>query len=835
MDGWESKLPTALAVLSYMEEQALGPANARTMLEIREAAQAYMPAPYEPGLFVPGDVPNVVHRISQCVTHAAMRFDGSATCYYQVYPTLTAPQLAGEIEAAKAMRNAVYGGGGDCRPCVTKGCPFAGLWQPGPDDTDSIFPAGPKCCGSCTGSRKDGRCMDLAHGQRCRQKAWLGVPLDTILNASWLAETSPAMLNEIYQTVKGTTRLDNKYGAQGMHVVLTVQRRGTACVCVFALEADEAYQGERHSPWLGDIWTVIMDGETLTVAKLRAKLAFLYCYKRLLDVAKLNIPTNYVQAWQDAREAIGATWDGGQMTSLPSFTIVVGARGRLMATIEHSEWEVFKEERPTGTLAVFTKDQLERRGAGVTTTEGLCIRCFDRDGQELDLTNHEVLAQDRFPLGLHYMSVHAPRGSDCQGAPTGSGSALPKSGPKPKAPPPILAPPGLAPESLRNEDSVAQPSVITDADQASTAGSDPWTVIGQPVEPPHATQLPTTDGATLTPSHQSKLDAIDEQLTMVVNRRNGTVDPVEQAELDRTAAELHQDREHAKQNKNFEREDPKWAHCQVCSKEWKLSDLPDGGQELLGRVVDAFGVPLNGLCCPCCGRYVVDGRLPAALGECRQMDLEWAHCQMCSREWKLPDPPNGICPCGSEVTDGRLPAATHPTDIWAGVANQPTLPFHMRDLVSAAMGKAMCAIARHEVKVYAVYKRPTKPARMVVPINHLRACLACMRRGRVPECSDEELIAWYESQCNSADTKAHHGVPRYERVVLDVATMQPRNEESRRFLQTPGMVCLAVREKSGSDRRERHLDPPFNPRGTCSGITPAWHAGDPGFDPTGNW
>lgn len=296
--AWGEASPTAKVVIGYMAEHALGQVNAKSVDQIGDVAALWANANGIDEGYTKTMVPSVLHKLSQGVAHAALRREGCPRCFY-VHDDFR-QRLADELRLAGdagAVLKPPH------RPCVTPGCPYAGTWEP-PVEVDSRcppadFPAGAKCCGSCTGVRRDGRPMAAAHGPRCERVPWLGVPdLDTQA-PTWLAITSPSQLNDEVNRAYGTARLvQNELPARAAGVSMEFFYR---CELHDGVPANHCQITMTKSEGMGQ-WEVCMSGPTRAIARLRAQLAFLHCYKTLLEVAGKGQPVDYIATWLSTAE-----------------------------------------------------------------------------------------------------------------------------------------------------------------------------------------------------------------------------------------------------------------------------------------------------------------------------------------------------------------------------------------------------------------------------------------------------------------------------------------------------------------------------------------------------
>lgn len=298
-DAWGDVLVTAKAVTGYMLDHAFGLESAKTSEEIIIEAALWANVNGLGGGFKKADVPSVLHKLAQGVGHAALRFQCCSTRFY-VHADFC-QRFNEEREAAGATHFPDIPLKSYPKPCVTRGCPYVGVWEPvTTDDLKTTFPEGPKCCGSCTGVHSDGRKMAVAHGMRCGRTPWLGVPNVDEKKTAWLVTTSPAQLNEELQSAFGTARLvENDLRARVSGVSLewafqTEQESGKAGkvvhICHVTVTKAEG-QGQ---------WYVQMAGPTRSMAKMRATMAFLHCYARLLTLANEGQPIDYMDAWETA-------------------------------------------------------------------------------------------------------------------------------------------------------------------------------------------------------------------------------------------------------------------------------------------------------------------------------------------------------------------------------------------------------------------------------------------------------------------------------------------------------------------------------------------------------
>lgn len=294
--AWGQLVGTAKAVIGYMIEHALGLVQAKTVEQITVGAAAWAVDNDLAGGYKKTDVPCILHKLTQGVAHAALRMDNGPIRFY--VHTDYRQRLDEESEAAEAVHVQAFVSKPPPKPCVTRGCPYAGTWDssaPADDGCKSkaTFPEGPKCCGSCTGVLPDGRMMAAAHGCRCERLSWLGVPNIDPNNQTWLAITSPSRLNEELQKAFGTARLvENELPARvsGVSLEWSFEQRSDVHICQVSMAKDEG-RGQ---------WIVRMSGPTRAVAKLRAQMAFLHCYARLLEVARDGPPVNYTRVWEIA-------------------------------------------------------------------------------------------------------------------------------------------------------------------------------------------------------------------------------------------------------------------------------------------------------------------------------------------------------------------------------------------------------------------------------------------------------------------------------------------------------------------------------------------------------
>jgi len=161
------------------------------------------------------------------------------------------------------------------------------------------YPAGPKCCGSCTGISAR-RTMNLSHGDQCGRVPWLGLPAIDTTRTDWVNFRDPVPLNETLNRSFGSARLvqtELRFNVDGVHMEVQAScfhmKNGvTRSKCTVVIRKDNG-DGE---------WSITMEGPTRAVAKLRASLGFLHCYKKLLEVAGRGPPVNYVHVWAQESE-----------------------------------------------------------------------------------------------------------------------------------------------------------------------------------------------------------------------------------------------------------------------------------------------------------------------------------------------------------------------------------------------------------------------------------------------------------------------------------------------------------------------------------------------------
>lgn len=336
--AWGETLVTAEVVLGYMVEHALGLVHAKTAEQITVGAATWA------NLRFAGDfkkeVPGVLHRLVQGVACAALRMEGCEMHFY--VHTDYCQRLHEERKEADAAHFQAMVPKSLPKPCVTRGCPYAGTWEPsmsgaGGGRSEAVFPDGPKCCGSCTGVHPRGRSMAVAHGVHCERVPWLGVPVIDTKTSTWLAITSPATLNEVVQKASGTARLvDKELQARvaGVSIEWTVriEHKAGAAVNICQLTVTKS-EGQGH-------WRVQMAGPTHAMAKLRATMAFLYCYARLLEVAREGKPADYGDVWVDSFMELTHAEEPCQKDEAPHDAVQgVAMALELASEREHPDWD----------------------------------------------------------------------------------------------------------------------------------------------------------------------------------------------------------------------------------------------------------------------------------------------------------------------------------------------------------------------------------------------------------------------------------------------------------------------------------------------------------------
>jgi len=325
--AWGEDLSTASAVIAYMAQNTVGLANAMSAREIADGAMAWDGVngvcPISQGCDI-RKVASVLHKLSQGVAHAAVRRVGGAMGFYvhsDSYRRLlderaeadaleTTQQQPQQGQQAAAPRPRL-------KPCITQGCPYAGGWEPPLLQEGGLrpcghhqefgstteFPEGPKCCGSCTGHRHDGRPMEVAHGSRCERTPWLGQPnIDTAVS-TWLGMLVPSQLNDVLNQAYGTARLvqsDLDGRLEGVTIHWSCPTKWVDGMAVIQCQL-EVTKGEG----LGQ-WVITMPGPNRAIAKLRAQISFLHCYKVLLNAAQLGRPVDYIATWLTAAEGLAA-------------------------------------------------------------------------------------------------------------------------------------------------------------------------------------------------------------------------------------------------------------------------------------------------------------------------------------------------------------------------------------------------------------------------------------------------------------------------------------------------------------------------------------------------
>lgn len=308
---WGDAHSTARAVVGYMAQDAVGLANAKTTSEIATGATAWVRTadlPERDRTFLRENfnckqVDGVMHKLSQCVSHAALRSTNQTRRFYvhlDAEARLEAERTQyaqAEAEMVTTRQNAVPVE--PRKPCVTQGCPYAGGWEPPEGVPTATYPEGPKCCGSCTGVRIDGRPMQNSHGDSCHRQAWLGEPNVNTDAPGWFLITDASKLNEVLMSSYGTARLIERELAHrhaGVKLWWDVQEvpasGPTAAYWRARLEVTKD-QGQGS-------WTVEMCSKNRSVAKIRAQLAWLHCYKLMLDAAACGSPCDYIDLWVTA-------------------------------------------------------------------------------------------------------------------------------------------------------------------------------------------------------------------------------------------------------------------------------------------------------------------------------------------------------------------------------------------------------------------------------------------------------------------------------------------------------------------------------------------------------
>lgn len=297
--AWGDELLTAEAVLGYMSEKAIGVQNAKLADDISEGATLWANMHGPVGSRVAPSVPRVLHCLAQGAACSSLRVVGSSPRFYLHHDYTL--RLRVEREAAENLAASLAGPRVMYPPCLTAGCPYLGTRDQLPS-VDSVFPRGPKCCGSCTGKRRDGQPMALAHGSCCERQPWLGVPEIDTRSTEWLSLMSASQLNEELNKAKGTVSLvqkDINSRVAGVSIEWATHDRQystTVHYCRATLRKDEGH-GQ---------WTVCMSGPTKSIAKLRATMAVLHCYKTLLEAAEKNKPVDYDLEWLAAESELNS-------------------------------------------------------------------------------------------------------------------------------------------------------------------------------------------------------------------------------------------------------------------------------------------------------------------------------------------------------------------------------------------------------------------------------------------------------------------------------------------------------------------------------------------------
>lgn len=312
-EAWGDDFITASAVIHYLRENAVGFANAKTsdVVAAGVLASSYFSGSCQ-GLmlkYYPKKIPSVLHKLSQGVAHGAVRRSGESIRFFlhtdaddrlEEERGLDASIAGGRASAGTSTTEGVPGL--RLKPCVTDACPFAGTWEPPPDDNDrATFPVGPKCCGSCTGTRKDGRPMQSSHGVRCGRTPWLGIPAIDLKDMDWLGITNTSQLNEELNRAFGTARLvqhdiDDKCEGVVMHTAFPNRVEDGQPVIVCQLRVVDTNGGNE--------WVTEMTANSKSLARLRAFMAFLHCYKTLLVKAAEGPPVSYPAVWQATLEEL---------------------------------------------------------------------------------------------------------------------------------------------------------------------------------------------------------------------------------------------------------------------------------------------------------------------------------------------------------------------------------------------------------------------------------------------------------------------------------------------------------------------------------------------------
>lgn len=318
-EAWGDSVATAHAVVGYMNKNAVGLVNAKTGEQIENGAMAWAMGNglHDHGLGArqpkKAEVPGVLHKLVQGVSHAALRMVNLSTRFYMHVDSeerlreegVEADKVCGQAVAPKLLH----------KPCVTCGCPYTGLWDP-PVPTEAparsgkkhevVFPEGPKCCGCCTGLILSGRSMGAAHGKSCERVPWFGLPAINTADTAWLTIVCMSALNEAFQKAQGAARFGEK----------ELQARVTGVTVEWSFSAVQNPRDDNAIAHLCEIvvtksdglgqWKVQMAGNSRKNARLRAMMAFLHCYMVTLEIAAKRLPVNYLDIWDESLNALHA-------------------------------------------------------------------------------------------------------------------------------------------------------------------------------------------------------------------------------------------------------------------------------------------------------------------------------------------------------------------------------------------------------------------------------------------------------------------------------------------------------------------------------------------------
>jgi len=125
--AWGDLAVVAIAVIEYMLVHARGVTHAKTLEQVVAGSVSWAAERDFSSGFDSAEVPCVLHKLSQGVAHAALRWQGCPIRFY-VHHDYRQRLLeeSRDVEGVFAEVESKH----PPKPCVTCCCPYAGTWEP---------------------------------------------------------------------------------------------------------------------------------------------------------------------------------------------------------------------------------------------------------------------------------------------------------------------------------------------------------------------------------------------------------------------------------------------------------------------------------------------------------------------------------------------------------------------------------------------------------------------------------------------------------------------------------------------------------------------------------